>query len=568
MSSGYFPSELPPVFTTADFGYHIDAIVQDWTNKNLIKKKTKFLDKRRGERDVKRRGSFTYSIAATESEVISKPKRGYERRNLNIVHPLPQALLSMEVSTNWKSLQKWLSRQQFSENKIRLGSKYIRSIKEINFPLHNAKKWYLEATADWVVTTDITRFYPSIYTHSIAWAAYGRNNVKRDLKVYQGSLADRIDFLVRHCNRNQTIGIPIGPTTSRIIAEIISSRIDQDYIETCVRDSFVLPKHASRMHERIDRMQDDWIVGVNSFEDAERVLSTISKVYRAYGLDINGSKTSINRILLQRPETWISELRGFLSHREGYLKGRRLREFIDLTLLLQSQNPSAPVVSYALSVMDRNMIVGNEIQKIESFLIRSAAIAPLALDRICKLMLRLHRRTRALSTKRIGKRFVQLLEVALEKGHDYEVIWLLFTLRGLKCPINTRSICEATENIQSATIPLLMLDMNSKGLVHWKLPIGVWQSQITKESIRTDWTWLLAYEGIRNGWLSDPHNLMNEPLFEPLNRRGITFYNSDASIRASIGRALKNILQGRRNFSETNNALKQLRGMRFTDAEY
>ena len=279
LSKGYFPKELPPVFTTADFGTHVDEIVAEWRAANVFKPDSKSLGKLPGK--MVRRGSYTYQLSSAEAETISKPKRGYERRDVHITHPLPQALLACEIGGNWRPLQGWLSRQTFSEDEIRVGPDYERSIKGINFAVHSAKKSYLQATSDWVVTTDITRFYPSIYTHSIAWAAYGKEKVKRNPNVYKGSLADRLDLLVRACNRNQTVGIPVGPETSRIVAEIISARIDCDY-----RSRF--PKATA---DSIDRLQDDWTIGVPSLEEAERVLSAISGIYRAFGLDINGSKT-------------------------------------------------------------------------------------------------------------------------------------------------------------------------------------------------------------------------------------------------------------------------------------
>jgi len=100
------------------------------------------------------------------------------------------------------------------------------------------------------------------------------------------ALADRLDILIRNCNRNQTIGIPIGPETSRVIAEIISSRIDDDFAAD-----------TDLNNKDIDRLQDDWFIGVSTFEEAEDVLSKIARLYRDYGLEINGSKTSINHIL-------------------------------------------------------------------------------------------------------------------------------------------------------------------------------------------------------------------------------------------------------------------------------
>lgn len=555
LSKGYFPKELPPVFTTLDFGREADKIVKDWQKAGVFKRDVKSLGKLPGKK--KRSGAFTYNLKAAEAEVFSKPKRGYERRDVHIVHPLPQALLSMEVGANWRSIQKWLSRQTFSEDEIRISSEYERSIKGINFPLHNIKKRYLEATSDWVVTTDITRFYPSIYTHSIAWAVYGKERVKHQLSNYKGSLADRIDLLVRSCNRNQTVGIPVGPETSRLIAEIISSRIDQEYLHSNVVASA----------EAIDRLQDDWTIGVGSLEEAERVLSTISGLYRSYGLDINGSKTSIDRIVVERQSAWISEMGAFLSHRSGRLVGMRLREFLDLALTLQSQNPSAQVVSYALSVVDNMRIDHGDVPTVESFLIRSAVVAPISLDRICRVILDLQNRTGALSAKRIGGRFIRLAEVAIEKGHTYEVIWLLYTLRGLKRPVDAKAVCRAAGGMPSAAIALVLMDMKSKGLGLGKLPIADWQSQITEDSANTDWTWLMAYEGIRNGWLLDTHGLMTKPLFEPLIRRNIAFYDPRRNIPTSASAAEKRVEIRRRNMFEIKDMLKGLRGIELDELD-
>jgi len=267
LSKGYFPKELPPTFTTADFGASSVEILGEWraakvfsTNEKVGKTALK----------KKRRDAYTYDVDSAEAEIITKPKRGYERRNIHITHPVPQALLTHELSQNWASVQKWLSKQTFSADEIRVSETFDRSIKGINFPLHRAKKAYLEATSDWLVKTDITRFYPSIYTHSIPWAAYGKEQVKSAMSSYKGSLADRLDVLVRACNRNQTIGIPIGPETSRILAEIISARIDVDFHTKCPSIGF----------ESVDRLQDDWTIGVETLERAENVLSVITTIYR------------------------------------------------------------------------------------------------------------------------------------------------------------------------------------------------------------------------------------------------------------------------------------------------
>ena len=293
LSKGYFPRELPSVFTTVDFGEHATPILAEWESGNVFKQKqAKDFAKVRGKK-FKGKSGFA-KIPSAEPETISKPKKLYERRNIHITHPVPQALLVREIAQNWKTIQKWLSRQTFSEDEIVVSGAYERAIKGINFPLHRAKTGFIEAGADWLVKTDITRFYPSLYTHSIPWAAYGKEAVKGSLKTYEGSLADRLDVLVRSCNRNQTVGIPIGPETSRILAEIISSRIDHDFSEHFLRASGdgkgIDPK-------TVDRLQDDWSVGTSSLEQAENILSVITRCYREYGLEINGAKTSVTHLM-------------------------------------------------------------------------------------------------------------------------------------------------------------------------------------------------------------------------------------------------------------------------------
>jgi len=518
LSKGYFPRELPPVFTTEDFGHHVEAIITEWRNKSIFKIDTKSLGKTPCKK--KRKNAYTYKLRSAEAEIISMPKRGYERRNIHITHPVPQALLVSELAENWKSVQKWLSRQTFSDDEIRVSDKYERSIKGINFPLHHAKNSFLEATSDWVVKTDITRFYPSIYTHSIAWAAYGKDRVKRQMGYYNGSLADRLDVLVRSCNRNQTIGIPIGPETSRIIAEVISARIDEGFTNKRCE----LPEGA------VDRLQDDWVVGVDTLEEAEKILSLISALYREFGLEINGSKTSIEHIVAVERTTWISEIRAFLSHQPGRLKASRLREFLTMCLRLQAENQVEPVINYALSVIENTAVVRSDIESLESFLLKSAIVAPNSMDRICRIVLNLQFESKAVSVKRIGERFIKLAERNLEKGHLFEVIWLLYTLRGLKRPFRNKHICEAAECIPSSALALLLLDMKSKNICLSSLPKVAWENQISKDSIRSDWTWLLAYEGFRHGWLNDTNNLLAGPLFKPMANRKVVFYDPEKNI--------------------------------------
>ena len=77
-----------------------------------------------------------------------------------------------------------------------------------------------------LLQVDISRFYHSIYTHSIAWALHGKAQAKanRSRSLYGNAL----DEDVRKTRDGQTMGVPIGPDTSRIISEIVAAAIDLD----------------------------------------------------------------------------------------------------------------------------------------------------------------------------------------------------------------------------------------------------------------------------------------------------------------------------------------------------
>lgn len=522
LSKGYFPKELPPVFTTADSGRHAMSVMADWEAAELFEvKRGKDFPKYKGKtfRDRKGFKNLTYA----DPEVISKPKKLYERRNIHITHPIPQALLAREIAENWRQLQRILSRRRYSEDEIIISDGYERSIKGINFPLHRAKKNHIEATADWLVKTDISRFYPSIYTHSIPWAAYGKEHVKRSLKIYDGSLADRLDVLVRACNRNQTIGLPIGPETSRILAEIISSRIDADF-------SVALPNLPATS---VDRLQDDWVIGASTLDQAENILSVITMCYRHYGLEINGSKTSVTHILQSNAEHWKSEITAFLSHRRGGLHGSRLSDFLALCLRLQLDAPSESVMNYALGIVEARTPSKDDVQILETFLLKAAAISPASMDRICRILLNIEHSIGGLAKERLVNRFTELAERHFSNGSLYEVIWLLYTIRGLKKPFKASKVMDLAENCHSSAIRLLLLDMNDKGICLCKPPIDKWQHEVTEDRVLADWSWLYAYEAIRKGWLNDPKGLMTKPFFKTMHDRDIVFYDPAKNVRSS-----------------------------------
>ena len=69
--------------------------------------------------------------------------------------------------------------------------------------------------------TTISNFYPSLFTHSIPWAAHGNNLfAKNHIEIITTFLGIG---LINYSNSNDgcTNGIPIGPVVSDLISELI-----------------------------------------------------------------------------------------------------------------------------------------------------------------------------------------------------------------------------------------------------------------------------------------------------------------------------------------------------------
>ena len=58
LSKGYFPKELPPVFTTAHFGSHAAEIIESWRSDEVFSTKAADKIKTQDGKRVPRRGSY------------------------------------------------------------------------------------------------------------------------------------------------------------------------------------------------------------------------------------------------------------------------------------------------------------------------------------------------------------------------------------------------------------------------------------------------------------------------------------------------------------------------------
>ena len=148
-----------------------------------------------------------------------------------------------------------------------------------------------ETKYDYLFKFDISKCFDSIYTHSISWAIYNKEAVKREIGKSKGTFAGRFDSLMQALSYNETNGIVIGPEFSRIFAELILQRIDRD-----VHNG--LPKEIKYKQDyELFRYVDDYFLFFNDQWIKDCIVDQFELRLREFKLSINHSKSE----LLERP---------------------------------------------------------------------------------------------------------------------------------------------------------------------------------------------------------------------------------------------------------------------------
>jgi hypothetical protein len=238
----------------------------------------------------------------TTSYFIYNNKDGrYAWRKFQLIHPIIYLKLVDVIVGNWQLIQK-----HFQENKVDK-LKYCQIFKKQKS--HKKQKMtqilsYLEEIEKdsikkslkfkYISKLDIADCYPSVYTHSIAWALHtkkiAKDNIKNNFQT-KGKKTDLplvgndIDFLLRATQNGQTNGIPQGSVLMDFIAEIILTHIDK-----ILGDKLICEKITEY---EIIRYRDDYRIFTKEQNDNEKIIKILSEILTDFNFKLNTNKTEI-----------------------------------------------------------------------------------------------------------------------------------------------------------------------------------------------------------------------------------------------------------------------------------
>ncbi len=220
-------------------------------------------------------------------------------RPFQLIHPALYVSLVTQITNadKWESI---ISRfAEFAQDdKVKCLSLPIISLTDEKDKAEQITNWWyrieqksveLSLEFEFIIHTDITDCYGSIYTHSIAWALHTKTVAKRE-RTEKNNIGNTIDNHIQDMRNGQTNGIPQGTVLMDFIAEMVLGYADNKLSEkiACLKivDYCIL------------RYRDDYRIFVNNSQDGDRILKCLTEVMIDLGLKLNPLKTSIsNRVI-------------------------------------------------------------------------------------------------------------------------------------------------------------------------------------------------------------------------------------------------------------------------------
>lgn len=369
----------------------------------------------------------------------------------------------------------------------------------------------------YILKTDISRFYQSIYAHSVPWAIHGKPFAKSNRGL--AHLGNRIDLLLRSAQDQQTIGVPIGPDTSLVVAEILLQASDRDLLQ-------LIPD--VRGHRYID----DYELGFRDRTDAENAYHVLGSVLSRYELALNPQKTEVVELPAQLESSW----RVHLSRHEFVAASPRgqqteLLEYFSLSFELARRYTGEPVLQYAVARVRELKIEPSNWILFCTLLLDCAVPEPACLQYVLEIVIKNVNSGATCPTSELEEALNAILEEHSGTDHTSEIAWSVWACLALKIPIHGGA-ARKIETCENSVVALLALHANSEGLIQGGLNTAMWTASMTTQALY-DESWLLAYEANVKGWLPSQgggDHVAADPSFAFLKATSVSFYDPTAAV--------------------------------------
>jgi len=517
LSNGYFPKELPPPFTTASYAQALA-----------------------GPGATAPAGAIAapphYSMQYTHNLV----RIGGLRRNLGVPNPKHFFRLAEHITRHWTNFTAFTTGSPYSLTKPVDGRPDRAITPEHSLGERTSFRARLRSPARFILKADISRFFPSIYTHSIPWALMGKAAAKaaHAARTLSGTWEDTTDVLVRSTTNNQTVGIPIGPDTSRLLAEVVLSRVD---VELAGRVAGL----------RGIRYIDDYEFAFATRSEAEQTLSHLQHLLNEFELALNPSKTAI----LELPEgfdpAWTGKIRLFPFRKAG-TKGQRndLTAYFDMVFALLKQFPDEVLLKYAIARLRDQEIQPANLRLFENILSHCVIIEPACLPQVCDQIVYYLGKGYPPRAALWDECLNRIIYERVPLGQSSEAVWAMWLLKILNIRLTSNSE-QAINNSEDSTVALMGLGLATLGMANPASFIAL--HRFGNAAHLYQHQWLLCYQGNYMGWLGPASGravLRTDPVMQYLESQNVSFFDISVPAPAPVRHGLLLVGGGGGNYED------------------
>lgn len=437
---------------------------------------------------------------------------GVIRRRLSLVNPVAFYALAQVVALNWAAIDTHLRTTPLSQSRPIHWPAASRAFKTLSYTNRFlvAPKARNRSAARAFLLADLSQFYHSIYTHSIAWAFHTKVVAKANHSP--ALFGNRIDSLVQRAQDRQTRGIPIGPDTSLVIAESVLAEVERNILQR-------IPSL------RGVRFVDDYELCFPDFGSAEAALSVLQEELQHFELQFNPNKTKVVSPPIRFEPDWVGEFRAFVLRDNTGQHGDLIR-FFDLITRHLEHDVEAHVAKYAMSkLLLQNFVPRLDNRSLYQALLCQLLIAqPSAAREIISCLVLLNASGGPIDNSLIVASFAAVIRRAAPLGHHFEISWVLYGFLRLNLNIDPATAA-ALSSCDNAVVALMSLNAWQRGLGPNINP-ALWASHMTTSDLHDEY-WLLSYEAKRLAWLPSvgvPDHVLNDSSFDFLRAQGVSFY--------------------------------------------
>ena len=498
---GYLPIELPPPFTTEPFSL---AICQP-SAANLP--------------DLR-----TSTRVRCEYVAYSLARSGSLRRRLAILNPLAYYRLASAIVKNQDELMRKACCSDLSLIKpIATHTGVLR-----RWPHLDAvppKRAEVRVGKTILLSADVSRFYPSIYTHAIEWALSSKAAAKARIsgKRPPRTIGAEIDALVQACQNGQTRGIPIGPASSVLLGEIILAQVDLNLTAQGIRTGF--------------RAVDDYELLFDDRSGAERALTALEDALAEFELELNPQKTEIVALPQELENPGIQELRGFRIRGHNRSSERSdLLQFFTRAFARQREFPDKSILRYAVAALVNRAVHSANAVLAQSLVLQAVMAEPGVWPFAVRLVSELHKLHVTLPLNPIGQTIFGIISKCAPVKHSSEVAWSLWAALIFEIVL-PENAANAVLKMMDDCCAIMLFHMAKRNLCETEPDATPFADLMDAESLRGP-HWLISYELAVRDWVK-PHSgadhISLDSFFTFLRENNVRFYDSTA-VEALTGR--------------------------------